>query len=389
MRIGYADCFSGASGDMLLGALIHAGLDRVLLAEELTKLKLPGLELQVIDKTTHSLSCVQILVESKHSQELRTLPAILTILEGSDLHPTVVAKSSQVFRVLAEAEAKVHNTSVDQVHFHEIGALDTIVDVVGTVFGLQHLGINRLVCSPLPNGHGFVKCAHGLLPLPAPAVCVLLKGVPTYGVDLQAELVTPTGAALLATLADSFGSLPPLTITNTGYGSGSRALSNGQPNLLRLIIGEGASVSESQLVEIIETNLDDWSPEGFPHLTTLLFDRGAIDVSLAPIHMKKGRPGFTLQVICPPAFAHPLKETILTHTTAIGLRFRHEERRTLPREIVTVLTKWGEIKAKRVQTPKGWVIHPEYEECRSVALKHALPLSEVYREVCCAEVADR
>ncbi len=383
MRIGYADCFSGISGDMLLGALIHAGLDRGHLAKEFDKLRLPGLDMQITDKTVQSIGCVQVKVNSERRQELRTLPAILALLQGGDLDATVVERASEVFRALAKAEAKVHNIAIEEVHFHEVGALDTIVDVVGTVFGLQQMGIRRLVSSPLPTGHGFVECAHGLLPLPAPAVCEMLQGIPTYGVDLRQELVTPTGAALIATLADSFGPLPPLTIAATGYGSGCHVLTNGQPNLLRLIIGDTVDVVESQVVEVIETNLDDWSPEGFPHLTELLFALGAVDVTLTPVHMKKGRPGFTLQVISPPANAHPLKQTILAHTTAIGLRFRREERQTLPRQIITVTTRWGKIKAKKVLTPTGWVVHPEYEECHKVALRYDVPLSEVYNEVRC------
>jgi hypothetical protein len=381
MRIGYADCFSGISGDMLLGALIHAGLDRGHLTAELGKLRLPGLDMQITETTVQSIGCVQVKVNSERRQELRTLPAILALLQGSALDAKTIDRASEVFRALAKAEAKVHNIAVEQVHFHEVGALDTIVDVVGTVFGLQQMGIRRLVSSPLPTGHGFVECAHGLLPLPAPAVCELLQGIPTYGVDLRQELVTPTGAALIATLADSFGPLPPLTIAATGYGAGSRVLTNGQPNLLRLIIGDAVEVIENQIVEVIETNLDDWSPEGFPHLTELLFALGAVDVTLTPVHMKKGRPGFTLQVISPPAKAHPLKQTILAHTTAIGLRFRREERQTLPRQIVAVTTRWGEINAKKVLTPAGWVVHPEYEECRKVALRYDVPLSEVYNEV--------
>jgi len=383
-RIAYADCFSGVSGDMLLGALLHAGLDRRLLYAELAKLHLPGLDLEIIDTTLHHLSCLRIRVNSDCRQELRTLPSILALLTASDLQAEVINKTSAVFQALAEAEAKVHNIDVEQVHFHEIGALDTIVDIVGVVFGLQQMGIERLICSPLPTGHGFVECAHGLLPLPAPAVCELLRGVPTYGIDLRQELITPTGAALIATLADGFGPLPPMSITCTGYGAGSRILSNGQPNLLRLIIGDDENVMENQVVEIIESNLDDWNPEGFPHLSELLFAGGAVDVTLTPVHMKKGRPGFTLQVISPPPSAHCLKQIILTETTAIGLRFRREARQTLPRKIISISTEWGEIKAKKVKTPRGWVVHPEYEECRRVALEHGLPLAEVYTAVRCA-----
>jgi uncharacterized protein (TIGR00299 family) protein len=366
---------------MLLGALLHAGLDRQLLTEELAKLNLDGLEFQVEEKSDNAISGIKVTISSDRRQELRTLPAILQILEKSELDRSIKNRASDVFRALARAEAKVHAIPVDRVHFHEVGALDTIVDVVGTVIGLHHLGITRLFCSFLPTSHGFVKCAHGLLPLPAPAVCELLLGIPTYGVELQQELITPTGAALVATIAEGFGPLPPMVITATGYGAGSRTLTNGQPNLLRIIIGKAINLTEEQSVEVIETNLDDWSPEGFPYLCDLLFGQGALDVTLAPIQMKKGRPGFTLQVISPPAYAHLLKDIILSETTGIGLRFRTESRRTLQREKIAVMTKWGEIMAKKVCTPTGTVIYPEYEECRKIACRFKVPLQNVYHEV--------
>ena len=380
-RIAYLDCFSGVSGDMLLGALLHAGLDRKILTEELAKLHLEGLEFRVEEKSVNAISGVKITISSDRRQELRTLPGILHILEKSELEQTVINRASEVFRTLARAEAKIHAIPMDRVHFHEVGALDTIVDVVGTIIGLHHLGITRLFCSSLPTSHGFVKCAHGLLPLPAPAVCELLQGVPTYGVDLQQELITPTGAALVATLVEGFGPLPPMAITATGYGAGSHTLTNGQPNLLRIIIGKATSLTEEQSVEVIETNLDDWSPEGFPYLCELLFGQGALDVTLAPIQMKKGRPGFSLQIISPPAYAHLLKDLVFSETTAIGLRFRKESRRTLQREKVTVTTKWGEVLAKKVYTPTGTIIYPEYEECRKLASQHKVPLQDVYNEV--------
>ena len=366
---------------MLLGALLHAGLNRQFLTEELAKLHLDGLEFLVEEKNINAISGLKVTISSDRRQELRTLPAILQILEKSQLEQSIKDRASDVFRALARAEAKVHAIPIDKVHFHEVGALDTIVDVVGTIIGLHHLSITRLFCSFLPTSHGFVKCAHGLLPLPAPAVCELLQGIPTYGVELQQELITPTGAALIATLVDGFGPLPPMTITATGYGAGSHTLTNGQPNLLRIILGEAVSLAEEQSVEVIETNLDDWSPEGFPYLSEMLFEQGALDVTLAPIQMKKGRPGFTLQVISPPAFAHLLKDIILSETTAIGLRFRTESRRTLQREKVAVMTTWGEIWAKKVHTPTGTVIYPEYEECRKIACQHKIPLKEVYNEV--------
>jgi len=380
-RIAYLDCFSGVSGDMLLGALLHAGLDRHLLAEELDKLHLDGLELLIEGTSVNAIGSTKVSVSSDRRQELRTLPAILHLLATSALDQKIIHRAGEVFKALARAEAKVHAIAVEKVHFHEVGALDTIVDVVGTIIGLHNLGITGLFCSPLPMSHGFVRCDHGMLPLPAPAVCELLQGVPTYGVELEQELVTPTGAALIATLVDNFGPLPPIAIAATGYGAGSHTLTNGQPNLLRIIVGTAIDTVEEQRVEVIETNLDDWSPEGFPYLLELLFNQGALDVTLTPIQMKKGRPGFTLQVISSPAFAHQLKEILLTETTAIGLRFRNESRRTLQREKVTVMTRWGEVMAKKVLTPAGTKIYPEYEECRRIAAQFRIPLQDVYNEV--------
>jgi uncharacterized protein (TIGR00299 family) protein len=366
---------------MLLGALLHAGLAPELLTKELAKLHLDGLEFLVEEKSVNAINGIKVTISSDRRQELRTLPGILHILDQSGLEQGIINRASDVFRALAKAEAKVHAIPMDKVHFHEVGALDTIVDIVGTIIGLHHLGITKLFCSFLPTSHGFVKCAHGLLPLPAPAVCELLVGIPTYGVELQQELITPTGAALVATLVDGFGPLPQMAITATGYGAGCHTLSNDQPNLLRIIIGKAIALTEEQSVEVIETNLDDWSPEGFPYLCELLFEKGALDVTLAPIQMKKGRPGFSLQVISPPALAHLLKDIILSETTAIGLRFRKESRRTLQRDKVAVTTKWGEIMAKKVHTPAGTITYPEYEECRIIASRHKVPLQAVYNEV--------
>jgi len=218
--------------------------------------------------------------------------------------------------------------------------------------------------------------------LPAPAVCELLRGIPVYGVPIEQELVTPTGAALLRVLADHFGPMEPMIIEQTGYGAGSHVLPDQRPNLFRLIVGRTNSVNESQEVEIIETNLDDWNPEGFPYVCDLLLAKGALDVSLAPLQMKKGRPGFRLQVICIPAHGHMLKEIILSETTAIGLRFRREQRYTLARKKVFVETRWGKLQAKKVWTPAGNLIYPEYEACREIAARHKVPLQLVYREVC-------
>jgi pyridinium-3,5-bisthiocarboxylic acid mononucleotide nickel chelatase len=380
-NIAYLDCFSGISGDMFLAALLHAGLEEDLLLTELHTLKGVDFQIRVDNQLRSGIGCKQITVHSPSEQQFRHLENILTLLNDSNLPPAIVAKTAKIFTRLAKAEAKVHNVALDTIHFHEVGAVDTIVDILGIVIGLHHLEIRQVICSPLPMGRGFVRCAHGNLPLPAPAVCELLSGVPVYGVAQEKELVTPTGAVLAVELADDFGAMPAMTVKNIGYGAGSHELNNEQPNLLRLIIGEATAVQESGEVEIIETNLDDWNSEGFPYLCDLLFEAGALDVSLTPLLMKKGRPGQLLRVITDPAHGLELKQIILSETTAIGLRFRKEERMTLAREAVMVSTPWGKVVAKKVQTPKGTVIYPEYEACRKVAETNQIPLARVYHAV--------
>lgn len=384
--IAYLDCFSGISGDMLLAALLHAGLQEDILQEELARIKGVDFTLLVEDQLRSGIGCKQVTIHSPSKQQFRHLGNIIALLEESTLPATVVAKASMLFTRLAEAEAKVHNMSIDQVHFHEVGAVDTIVDIVGVLIGFRALGIEEIICSPLPMSHGFVRCAHGNLPLPAPAVCELLRDTPVYGVEQEKELVTPTGAVLATGLASSFAKMPSMTVQTIGYGSGSHTLNGDQPNLLRVILGKAMlSTLESDVVEIIETKLDDWNSEGFPYLCDLLFAAGALDVSLSPLLMKKGRPGQLLQVITDPAHGLELKQIIFSETTTIGLHFRKEERMTLAREAVMVSTPWGEIVAKKVQTPKGTVIYPEYDACRHVAEKHQIPLDRVYRAVSCTD----
>ena len=377
----YLDCFSGVSGDMLLGALIHAGFSEELLREELGRLNIPDLTMEILSASSQGIACRRVLFSGGNGQPLRTLPVILPILENSGLAPEIVQRAMEVFQVLAEAEARVHGVAVERVHFHEIGALDTIADIVGVVAGLHHLGVERITCSPLPLGRGFVQCDHGRLPLPAPAVCELLAGVPTYGVEIPLELVTPTGAALIKVLADSFGPMPAMIVSSCGYGGGSRTLPNHQPNLLRIVLGKDETVAEAQRVTVTETRLDDWNPEGFPHLCARLMAQGALDVSLAPCHGKKGRPGYSLQVLSTPAMAPMLQDLIFNETTAIGLRMRHEDRRTLPRRPIELMTRWGPVTAKQVERPAGSIIYPEYEACRRIAEQHDVPLDTVYREI--------
>jgi len=379
--IAYIDCFSGVSGNMFLGALLHAGFEENVLKDALNQLDIGPISLSIEEKTLSSIKGIYVTVKGESRPEYRHLPTILTLLDRSGLPMDVVEKSSAVFREIALAESKVHGIPLEEVHFHEIGAVDTIVDVIGCVLGLHRLGVRRLCASPIPLGRGHVRCAHGLLPLPAPAVCELLRGTPVYGVNIEQELVTPTGAALVKVLADHFGPMEPMSIEKTGYGAGSLTLPDDRPDLLRLIIGHAQSVDEAQQVEIIETNLDDWNPEGFSHICDLLFSQGALDVSLISQLMKKGRPGFRLQVITDQAHAQQLKTTILSETSAIGLRFRTERRLTLKREAVSVETRWGKVAAKKTQTPSGIRITPEYEACRQIASQNQVPLYQVYLEV--------
>ena len=380
-KIAYADCFSGISGDMFLGALIDAGLAVDYLEAELAKLPLEKFTLRSSIIREHNLRATRIVVDLPETGTVRSWKDIKAIIEQSGLENSVKEKSLQVFKRLAEAEASVHGCHEEDVHFHEIGGLDAIIDIVGTAIGIEYFGIDRIIASPLPMARGWVRCDHGILPLPAPAVCEILKDIPVYGTGIDMELVTPTGAALIRTLCCGFGNLPAMRISLTGYGAGTHKLPDDYPNLFRIIIGEERKVEEIQQVEIIETNLDDWAPEGYSHLCEQLFSAGALDVTLTPVQMKKGRPGFHISVIADPARAWEIKNLLLAETTAIGLRFRQEERMTLPREAGTVNTPMGPVMVKRVETPAGIALYPEYEDCRRVALENSVPLKDVYAAV--------
>ncbi|MBU4263429.1 MAG: nickel pincer cofactor biosynthesis protein LarC [Proteobacteria bacterium] len=388
MIVAYADAFSGISGDMFLGALLDAGLPEEILKKELAGLALDGYQLQTAKTEQHNLAATKITITINHGHHHRTFRTIKNLLEKSTLHPEVKEKSLAIFSALAQAEAQVHGCPPDEVHFHEVGAVDAIIDIVGASIGLHYFGIEQLIASPLPLSQGWVECAHGRLPLPAPAVCELVKGMPVYGTDLAQELVTPTGAAILKGCGHSFGPFPSMTIEKVGYGAGSHKLADHRPNLLRLVIGTSADVAEAQEVEVIETHLDDWQPEGFPFLSEQLFAKGALDVAVIPMQMKKGRPGFLLRVVADPATAWELKRCILFESSAIGLRFHREQRWTLPRTAGTVATSLGEVAVKKVTTPAGDILYPEYEDCRRLALEKKIPLQQVYREVGRASLVD-
>ena len=381
MNIAYLDCFSGISGDMLLGALIDAGLPEAELHAVAGDLGLTGCRLEITSTADSPLRATRVRVQVDAPQSHRHLPEIETILNAAPLDPPVRERSLAIFRSLAEAEAEVHGCTPAEVHFHEVGAADALLDIVGAVQGFHLLGIDKLFCSPLPMPRGWTPCAHGTLPLPAPATCALLRGVPVYGEAIDQELVTPTGAALVRTLAEGFGAMPPMLLTSTAYGAGTMVRNDGKPNLLRLFIGEAVAPAEAQSVEVIETALDDWSPETWPHVAERLLQAGALDVLLLPVQMKKGRPGFLIRVISAPAEAEAVKTILLSETSAIGLRFHREQRRTLSREAVTLQTSWGAVHGKKISTPAGVVITPEYEECRRLAVERGVPIRQIYEEV--------
>lgn len=377
----YLDCFAGISGDMFLGLLLDLGYPAPALRDGLAGLALPGWELSISRQTAGVIVATGITVAVTTPQPYRSWGEIQALLSTARLSPAVRDKALAIFATLAEAEAKVHGCPVAAVHFHEVGAVDSLIDIVGATLGMEYLTIEQLISSPLPLGRGTIDCAHGRLPLPAPATCELLKGIPVYGVELDQELVTPTGAALLKGLAGGFGPFPAMTIEQVGYGCGTQTLADGRPNLLRGVIGTTRQVSEVGEVEVISCNLDDWAPETFPWLCEKLLATGALDVLLIPAQMKKGRPGFMLQVLCRPGQGWEARRLILSETSAIGLRCHREERWTLPRRLGKVKTELGEVGVKRVETPTGVVLYPEYEDCRRLAAASGRTLKEIYAAV--------
>lgn len=385
-KIVYFDCYSGVSGDMTLGALLDCGVSLKELRALLAGLELPGWRLQVERVTRRGLAGTAAAVLVDHAAEThRHLPEITGLIRESALPEQVKEKSIAVFENLARAEAAVHGIAVDQVHFHEVGAVDAIIDIVGSAAALYLLGAARVYCSPLPVGGGMVKAAHGLLPLPAPAVLELLKArrVPVYGRDTDKELVTPTGAALVITLADGFGPPAEMTIEAVGYGAGT--LDPGWPNFLRLLAGTAVSptaVYEEQ-VELIEANIDDLNPEIFGYLMDKLFAAGALDVFFTPIQMKKNRPAVKLAVLAPPHRLAALMDAVFEETSTLGVRVSGARKIMRPRTVETVQTEWGPVRVKLVPREGSFPVHfaPEYEDCLEIARRTGLPLKEVYRRV--------
>jgi len=383
MKLAYFDCFSGISGDMTLGALIDAGCSADLLREKLKSLEVPGWELTAEKVWKNGMAATYVRVETEDQQKHRSLSTILEILTNSQLATPVRERASRIFQKLGEAEAHVHDAPIEKVHFHEVGAVDAIVDIVGSCIGFHALGIERFACSPLNVGGGTAKMAHGVLPVPAPATARLLQGAPTFSNGVQRELVTPTGAAIVATLCDSFGPQPPMTVSAIGYGAGTTDL-EGQPNVVRIMIGDSAdkvSSAGDEEISIIEANLDDMNPQIYGYVLEKALLAGALDVYTTALQMKKNRPGTLLTILCRPEDTDALMSLVFAETTTFGVRTHRAKRRALQREWVNVSTGYGSVRIK-LSRSNGHILHvtPEYDDCRKLAVENDVPLQQVISE---------
>jgi pyridinium-3,5-bisthiocarboxylic acid mononucleotide nickel chelatase len=416
MRLAYLDCFSGISGDMFLGALIDAGVSPRVLEEAVAALDI-GANLQISRVNRSGITATKVDVvdvertlwsarqrqeprphEHKHDAAVpegekrtgvsaphshgRSLKKIKQIIEQSKLSDAVRQTSIAIFQALGEAEARIHNSDIEKIHFHEVGAVDAMVDIVCAAVGAEQLGVDEIVCSPLNVGGGTVQCAHGTFPVPSPATLELLQGAPIYSSGIQSELVTPTGAAIVKMLAKRFGPFPAMKSSKAGYGAGSRDFP-GHANVLRLTVGESESEANTSIdsIAVLEANLDDLNPQVFGYVMDQLLEKGALDVFAVPVQMKKNRPGTLLTVLCQPADAEKLTHLIFAETTTLGVRRREEQRQILARRWVDVSTRWGSVRMK-IANMNGTVTNcaPEYEDCRRIAASQHVPLKAVMQE---------
>src|SRR5438876_4109355 len=457
MRIAYLDCFSGMSGDMFLGALVDAGVPARLFEETIAALNVGArLDISRVNRSGIRATKVDVYVNGEkelpreqyweqhaHSHERphghdhdhshhqepvalrehnfsltqagedvpartrsgvpaphedaqehgRGLKEIREIIRKSAISESAKTTAIKIFEALGAAEAKIHNSSIEEVHFHEVGAVDAMVDIVCAAVGAEALDVDQIVCSPLNVGGGTVKCAHGTFPVPAPATVELLKGAPVYSSGIQLELVTPTGAAIVKTLCKRFSSFPEMKIEKTGYGAGSRDFP-GHANVVRLTIGEAqpefAGNTSEQTISVLEANIDDLNPQVFGYVMDRLLEEGALDAFGIPVQMKKNRPGMLLTVLCRPQDAGRLTDLILSETTTLGVRRREERREVLARKLVTVSTRWGDVRLK-VASMNGTITNyaPEYDDCRRIAVEHHVPLKNVMQEAVQAYVKVR
>jgi len=383
MKIVYYDCFAGISGDMNLAAMIDLGVDADYLRSELSKLPITGYTLKVTKDQRHGISGTKVEVEldreEKHSH--RNLSDIESIIDNSSLKKSIKKTSKEIFRRMAEAEAKVHKKRIEDVHFHEVGAVDAIVDIVGAAICYESLKPDRVMASTIELGGGFARCSHGNLPVPAPATVEILKGLPVRKGSATFETTTPTGAAIISTLAKDFRDQASITIDRVGYGIGHKE-SDELPNVLRVFLGEITEENGLSAEIMHECNIDDMNPEWYDHLMEELFRAGAKEVFFTPVMMKKNRPAVKISVLASPGLSEAIKSMIYTNTTTLGIRSYSVTKDALERKFIPVDTEWGKVTIK-ASYHRGRLLHakPEYEECRRIAHEFGLPLKEVYQTI--------
>jgi pyridinium-3,5-bisthiocarboxylic acid mononucleotide nickel chelatase len=380
MITAYFDAFSGLSGDMIVGAMLDAGADFVALKEVIDALRLPGCRLSTRRKSVSGIEALKFEVEVMEPQPERHLSEIRAIIEGAGIAPKVTHRALTIFELLADAEAKVHRTTPEQVHFHEVGAVDSIVDIVAAAWGFYQLGLSDVLVSELPMGTGFVRSRHGVIPVPAPATAELLTGFPVRLNDGSSEMVTPTGAAILKAFARPWGGVLQFEIERIGYGAGTKDFAD-RPNVLRLLLGNRRRVFDADEVLEIAANIDDLNPQIYDHVFERLFAGGAREVTITPMIMKKGRPGVLLTVLAEAALRQQMAEIIFAETSTIGLRFHPVSRLKLPRRTLSITTRFGPIRVKvSGGDPSPLTVAPEYDDCRQAALAHHVPLKLVIDE---------
>ncbi|MGB9664502.1 MAG: nickel pincer cofactor biosynthesis protein LarC [Ignavibacteria bacterium] len=408
MKVAFLDTFSGLSGDMMIGALISAGLPFEYLKSELEKLNLSEYELSISTVTKKSITAkkfdVIILSEDRHQHknehhhnkksevnhlskthhhhhhESKTYSDIVELIESSSLNMNVKKISKKIFTTIGEAEAKIHNVKLEEVHFHEIGAIDSIVDIVGCAIGLDYFNIEKVYTSVVPLGRGFVDTQHGRMPIPAPATIEILKDYPVTFTDLPFELTTPTGAGIIKSLSSGLMNDKKVKISNIGYGAGSKDIPQ-LPNLFRILIGEFVESYSTDDSYIVETNIDDMNPEFYPFVIEKLLEAGAYDAYLIPVIMKKGRPGIVLSTLCEVSKLDEVLKIIYRETTTLGIRIIKIDRRKLNRDTEIVDTKFGKVKVKVVLTENRKKYLPEFEECKRISIEKNIPIAEVYNEI--------
>ncbi|MCY4488958.1 MAG: nickel pincer cofactor biosynthesis protein LarC [Deltaproteobacteria bacterium] len=381
MRTAYFDLISGISGDMTVAALLDLGVPRKRLQEELGKLANLEFRMRVGKKAVNGIRAVRFQVLAAQGQPRRSWADIRALIERSGLSAEVKARGLAIFSRLAEAEGKIHGVAPEEVHFHEVGAVDSIVDIVAAAIGTCFLGIDEFACSAVPLGRGLTRSLHGVLPVPAPATLELLKGFPVEGAHIEAENVTPTGAAILSALVTEKGEAPAMRVERTGYGAGTLEFAD-RPNVLRMVLGESASRLGHERMLVMETHIDDMNPEFYDYVLERLFAEGARDVTLSPVQMKKNRPGTLLRVVAEPEQRDALAGIVLGETSTLGVRCYLVDRLVLPRRTLKLKTRFGTLTVKVAEEPGGGKrATPEYDQARKVAVSRKVPLKAVYDEV--------